>query len=233
MATISDINAEARLLCDADTTSYPAAALLRRINDAYERVVGWILDSDGTWQFDDTNYTAFPRGYKNLVANQYDYSFDEEMLQIEEVHVKDNSGDYYMLRPIDPRDYDEPLTQIFDTAGKPIYYDKDGGSIILYPAPASGDVTLTNGLRVHYRRTADIFTSAQVTAGTKEPGFASPWHYILSYMAAIPYCQAYKKDRVQEYKETVEKMKNELIAHYSRRETDKVEGFHPGGVRFM
>ena len=56
MATIADIQQEARDLCDADTTSYPAATLLRRNNKDYETVVGWLINADGVWEFDDSNY---------------------------------------------------------------------------------------------------------------------------------------------------------------------------------
>lgn len=176
--------------------------------------------SDGTWTFDDANYTTFPRGYKTLVNGQFDYSFDEDFLDVEEAHVLDASGDAIKLRRLDKRDLDIPWNEYFSNASTPEYFDLDGGSIILGPAPASGSVTLTNGLIVHFRRTADIFTSAQVTTGTKEPGFASPHHMILAYMAAIPFCMAYRKDRVPLYMAEVERRKQDLLDYYSRRESD-------------
>ena len=96
-------------------------------------------------------------------------------------------------------------------------------SFRLYPAPTSGSVTLTAGLRVTFKRTADLFTSAQVTTGTKTPGFASPYHIILSYMAAIPYCQSYKPNRVPLFEKKVLELKDEIIKHYSHRQKD----WHP------
>lgn len=221
MSTILDINTFTRYICDADSTSYADSDLLITTNLAYERVVGWILDSDGRWQFDDTNYTTFPRGFQDLVDGQFDYSFNESLLRIEEVHVLDSDGKPQKLRPRDKSDLSIPWTEFYDTNGMPEVYDKDGDSIILGPAPTSGDTTLSGGLRVHFRRTAQIFTSSEVTTGTKSPGFASPWHLILSYMAAIPYCTKFKQTVVSAYELKIREMKKELEAHYGRRDEDE------------
>ena len=219
--TISDINSEIRALCDADSTSLTDAVLLRRVNNAYEEVVGEIIQADGTWQFDDTNYSTTPIGTTTLVSGQRDYSFDTTMLNIERVEVLDNSGNYYLLKPLDKTEIDIALSEFNETNGRPEYYDKNGSSIYLYPAPDAGvSVTLAAGLRVYFQRTADIFTSAQVTTGTKVPGFISPYHQILCYMAAIPYCMSYKKDRVALYVNKVAEIKKAIIEHYSRREKD-------------
>src|SRR3990167_3979043 len=197
---ISDINAEARLLTNTDTTSYTAANLLRRINAAYEIVIGWIINADGTWQFDDSNYTDQPRGTLDLVEGQQAYTFNSDYLQIEMIELKDTSGNWRRITPLDHSDLGgvSPDEYYGMTSGSPNigmqeHYDLfTDDSFRLYPAPTSGSVTLTAGLRVTFKRTADLFTSAQVTTGTKTPGFASPYHIILSYMAAIPYCQSYK-----------------------------------------
>ena len=219
--TISNIQAEIRSLCDADSDSLTDAVLLRRINNAYEEIVGEIIQADGTWQFDDTNYGTHPIGTTTLVSGQRDYSFDTTMLNIERVEVMDNSGNYYVLKPLDKSDIDIATTEFNETNGRPEYYDKNGSSVILYPAPDAGvSVTLSAGLKVYFQRTADLFTSAQVTTGTKVPGFASPYHQILCYMVAIPHCMTYKKDRVRDYQIRVAEIKKSIIEHYSRREKD-------------
>jgi len=221
MASISDINAETRTLCDADTTSYTAADLLRRINHAYETVIAWILTADGTWQFDDTNFTDLPIGTGTLVEGQESYSFASEYLDIEQVKVKDAAGNWYVLDPLDIPDFRSiAIEEYFPTSGRPEYYDKQGDTIRLYPAPTSTQVTLSGGIKVHFKRTADLFTTAQVSTGTKEPGFASPFHYILSYMAAIPFCLSYKKDRVPLFEKKVQEMKADIIRFYGQREKD-------------
>lgn len=221
MADIALINAEARTLVDADTTSYTAADLLRRVNQAYEDVVGKLLGSDGRWNFDDTNFTTLPIGRITLVHNQRDYSFDVDFLRIERVEVLDSSSNWQLVAPIDKSDIRIGLDELYENPGLPEYYDKEGRSILLYPSPSSGLVTLTSGLRIYFQRTADLYTSAQVTTGTKEPGFASLWHYLLSYKAALPYALAYKPDRVPFLQAEILRMEKELIAHYAKRDEDE------------
>ena len=230
---IADINAETRALCDADTTSYTAADLLRRVNAAYEWIVGKIMCVDGNWEFDDTNYTDFPRGTTTLVEDQHDYTFDTTHLAIESVQVKDVNGDWYYLSPINRDALGVPLEQEFETNGLPLYYDKDGGSLLLYPAPDDGtQVTLSSGLKVHFRRTADVYTSAEVTTGTKVPGFASPFHMILCYHAAIPYCMSYKKDRVALYEKKLQELTEDCLKFYAKRAKDERDIMTMGNINF-
>ena len=114
--------------------------------------------------------------------------------------------------------------------GLPMYYDKQGSSLLLYPAPAAGNVTLTAGLKVFFKRTADNFTLAQVTTGTKEPGFVSTCHMILAYKAALPYCALYKKSMVQFLIAGIKDFENKLAEHYGRREQDRRKVLSMGSI---
>lgn len=226
--TISDINTWARFLSDSDTNSYTAANLLIAVNHAYEDVVGKVLNADGRWQFDDTNFTSFPIATTTLVNSQNDYTFDVSLLKILRVEVKDVDGNYYQLDPIDIDDiekeagYRVAVSEYYETDGRPLKYDVQGSSIVLYPAPDNGvSVTLSAGLKVYFQRTADIFTSAQVTTGTKVPGFASPYHMILAYRAAIPYCIKFKPERVAQLEQKAMQMESEMIQFYSKRDKDE------------
>jgi hypothetical protein len=113
------------------------------------------------------------------------------------------------------------LRVIFYNHIKIYCYDKiSTDTIKLYPAPSATDCTLASGLKIKFKRTADLFTSAQVTTGTKEPGIASPFHILIAYMAAIPYCMSYKKDRVNLYQRQVEILTKDMLSHYALREKD-------------
>ena len=230
--TIADINLEIRALCDADSTSYPDAVLLRRVNAAYEQVIGKIIGIDGTWQFDDSNFTNLPIAVTDLVDDQQDYSFDVTQLNIERVEVKDINGLWYLLSPIDKSQVTMALGEYLKTKGLPDQYDKNGESIFLYPPPSSNMVTLVSGLKVYFQRTASIFTSAEVTTGTKVPGFASPFHMLICYMAAIPYCATYKKDRVPLYLAEIQRIEADMLAHYALREKDIRKQLTMSGISF-
>ena len=234
--TIADLNSEIRDLCDADTTSYMAATLLRRVNSALETLVGKIINADGHWQYDDTNYTDLPVGTGTLVSGQSIYSFSSEYLDILEVMILTTGGIYQRTTPFDPSEMNQSWDEWVGSAtgtipnGFPQYYDKVGDSIRFDRSPTATHATLTSGLKVRFKRTADLFTSAQVTTGTKVPGIASPYHQLIAYMAAIPYCMSYKKDRVEGYRREVGSENREspyyggmmldMVNFYARREKD-------------
>ena len=218
-ASTNSIIAEIDSLCDSTATSYPLEAKIRRVNIGQEDVAGFLLDVDGRWQWDDTRRTDFPVATQAMIAGQRDYAFNADFLRILRVEVLDSNGKYQLVKPIDQADISGvSLTDFMETAGMPQYYDKVGNSIFLYPAPSTAMTTLTAGLKVHYQRASLLFTTVDTTA---EPGFASPYHVILAYMAAIPYCMTYKKDRVGMYQQEVERLKQELAKHYSKREEDE------------
>lgn len=232
MATITDINILTRFLCDATSTQYTDANLLITTNQAYEETDSDILKADGRWQFDDSNFTTFPIATTTLISGQKDYSFDVSLLRILKVEVMDKNGKYYIVNPIDFRDISGSITEYQSTSGAPQEYDVQGSSIVLYPAPDNGvSVTLAAGLKVYFQRTADIFTSAQVSTGTKVPGFASPFHNILSYKAAIPFCIKYKPERVAALESKVERMRQEMIDFYSHRDKDEVQALTMAPIR--
>lgn len=203
------------------------------MNSALEQVVGWLLTADGTWQWDDTNNTDLPIGTQTLVSGQSAYSFNDKFLHLLEVQVKNKEGDYVILTPIDQREYSDetPLEEDFSTSGMPVYYDKvTDDTIKLYPAPDNGvNVTLASGLKIKFKRTAHLFLA---TDTTEAPGFASPYHIILAYMASVPYCMTYKKDRVALFEKKIGELKNELIGLYSQREKDKRKVMTMSGIAF-
>lgn len=228
--TITDLNAEVRSLCDATTTSYTAADLLRRVNSALETLVAQIINSDGTWEWDDTNYTTTPIGKGDLVSGQISYSFADEFLQIESVDVLDTGGIYRRLTPFDASEVGQSFEEYFGITFSgtaytaptafPQFYDKNDDTIRLSSGPSATVCTLTNGIRVKFKRTASLFTSAEVSTGTKAPGIASPYHQLIAYMAAVPYCISYKKDRIPLFEKKIDEMTKDMLRFYGTREKD-------------
>ena len=100
-ATSQDIVSAIDEFCDSDSTSYLIAAKTRNVNAALEELIGEIINSDGTWQFDDTNYTDLPRGTGNLVEGQQTYSFASEYLQISMIEIKTVNGQWEKIKPLD------------------------------------------------------------------------------------------------------------------------------------
>ncbi len=198
-------------LCDSDDTSYPRLDKTARVNDALEVVEGWIMLSDGTWNFDDENYSNLPINTYTLVEGQTSYAIADKFLEIDEINVLDTNGMWQPLTPFDPYELrSSTVEQYFGITasstpkGLPTHYDKQANNLKLYPAPAAASVTLTLGLRIRHKRTASLFTPVSTTdADTTVPGFPSPYHIILAYMASLPYCMSFKKDRVALYEKKI------------------------------
>lgn len=228
-------------LCDTTDTNYPRLDKTARANDAIEELVGEIIGKDGTWQYDDTNYTTLPRGIGNLVEGQVQYSFAAEYLDITEIDVLDQNGVYRRLEPLDPTQLEglSPEEYFGVSAGtiiksRPLYYDKLGDTIFLYPAPTSTAVTLTSGLRVWFKRTAQLFIPVATTAAdTTEPGIPSTFHVVIAYMMALPYCMAYKPARVGLYSQKIQQLKAALFEYYALREKDKRNIMTPKKIKYI
>lgn len=221
-------------LCDTTDTSYSRVDKTSRVNTALEELVGDIINADGTWQYDDTNHTDLPVGTATLVDEREAYSFASEYLQVEQISVKDADGRWHVLEPIDFTELEDiAIEEYFEDKGMPTHYDILGDTIRLYPSPDSNDVTLASGLKVRFKRTASLFTVASDTsADTQEPGLPSTHHVMLAYMAAIPYCMTYKKDRVSLYQKKVDEMKKSLLAHYSFRHRRERKVMSTAPIRF-
>ena len=164
--------------CSATTTDYPINDLTRNANIAYHKAVVHIQGADGTFQFDDSNNTTLPIGTADLVLGQKDYSFDDSMLEIERVEIKDSSGNWIHLKPIDQTQIRGALDEYKSANGLPSEYDKVGRSIFLY---AATDYNSTGGLKVYFKRHANIFTTSDTT---KSPGFAEAFHNIIPLYTA-------------------------------------------------
>ena len=228
----SGIVDEVLALGDTDLNNYKIADIIRRVNAADEEIVGLLINADGTWRFDDTNYTTLPIGLADLTEGQSSYTFQDQFLSVETVKVKDIYGHWHIIDPRDQSEMDIPLEDYLLVNDFPQFYVKEGNTINLYPAPAATVVATgvgNSGLKIEFQRTASVFTT---TDTTKQPGFATPYHIILAYMAALPYCMTYKKDRVTLIQAKILELKKELIALYSRREKDRRKVMRMKPIRF-
>lgn len=170
---------------NADSNSYPIADLVRDANTSLDIATHLIISSDGRWQFDSTNQTDLLRGRADLVADQQDYSFDDDYLFIKSVEVLDSNGNITRLTPIDNNDLEdtEALTSYQNTSGLPLVYDKMGRSILLYPKP---NYNKTAGLIVYFQRKIDYFTASDTD---KEPGYAAHLHQFTSLFCQYQYAK--------------------------------------------
>ena len=209
-----------------DTTSYPMIDKTRSINEWYKKAVSWIWQATGTWEYDDSNYSDFPIATADLVDAQQDYTLPSTAQKIDRVEVLSSTGDYFLIKPIDKSMIKgQAMSEFYETAGFPKYYDLVGSSLLLYPKPASGNVTTTAGLKVYFTRDIGVFNSSSTTT---EPGFAEPFHRILSLGAALDYAIARRMwDRVNPLKAQLNELKVELQEFYGNRHRDMKVRINP------
>ena len=217
--TITDLVNKAYFYTSTNSTSFSAANMLLAINNAYERVVSLIMQTDGRWEWDDSNQTDLPIATATLTASQSDYALAVTHLTVVRVEVKDAAGLWTQLTPINQSDFSgTALAEFLKTAGPPSYYDKLGSSIFLYPAP---DYTQAASLKVTFQRPPALYTSAEVTTGTKIPGFNSLYHELIPLMVAHDYAISKGSKNVNQLAAEIQKLEEALMSDYSLRSRDE------------
>jgi hypothetical protein len=180
------------------------------------------MKADGLWSWDDNNQTTLPIGTTALVAGQQDYEITAaDFLNVREVAVLDANGKYRVLTAVDrSKGVAQQLEDLEGgDAGLPVKYDKVGNSIMLYPKPGAGKVTLAAGLKVYFQRIPSYFTASDTT---KTPGFNPLYHRVLSLAAAIDYCIAKGLSKKQVALEReYQKLNEQMMAHYASRSKDE------------
>jgi len=229
--TIANIQTKANFL--ANTTrgasgSLTDANFLIILNQYYEQIVARIISETvgGKTQFGDFNYTAFPIFTFNLTNGTQSYDLNDistTPLTIMGIEVVDNGGISHPLDRITLKDIQRigiAQSEYQKTNGLPREFEIRDNQIVLYPAPATVNVTLTNGLRVFYLRTADVFTEAQRSTGTKQPGFPAPWHDMLADAVAYEYTKANSLSNPDRFLRDYNSKMEAMLDFISRRDQD-------------
>lgn len=227
--TISDIVTKTYFLTKTNVTSFPAADMLILMNNAYERVVSLIIGCDGRWQWDDSAQPitdqgdgtgGLPIATTALVANQQDYTLAVTHLEVIGMEVKDTNGNWTTLTPIDVKqiDHSPSATDFMKGTGIPVYYDKVGASILLYPAP---NYSQAASLKIRFQREPYKFTAAQVSTGTRQPGFNSLYHDLIPLHAAYDYGVANGLPTINQIQSEIQRKEDALTSDYEMRSKDE------------
>lgn len=165
---------------NTDTTQYTAANRLISTNRWYQKIITIILDAMDGWDFDDSNKTDYPIATANLVASQQDYAFPSGILKVKRVEATYDGTNWFKAEPFDINQHSGATNTTSIAANFTVsqpFYDLESSALKLYPIPTAN---VTAGLKIWYAREPAEFTSAEVTTGTKEPGFDKPFHIMLA-----------------------------------------------------
>lgn len=198
------------------------ATFTRLLNYGLDEVTTTLMGVDGRWQFDDTNYTDFPIATATLVDNQQDYQLSASHIKVLGVEIKKADGDYYVIPQIDFEDIRRKrlsVTEFLSEKGLPQYYDLQGNSLLLYPAPNTTQVTAAAGLKVFFQREPDYFV---VSDTTKTPGIPSIFHDIPVLYACAKFAKANQmSEKARELDAEIEKRKQQMIDFFTKRNVDR------------
>lgn len=193
-------------------------AFTNLLNSSLDKVTNLILQCDGRWQYDGSNYTDLPIGRTDLVNGQQDYSLSTTHLKIVRLEVLDADGKWVKLEPIDINEIeDSGMVDYLDTPATPKYYDIQGESVFLYPKPQTGYVTLAGGLKLYFQRGSSYFAT---TDTTKEPGFASTFHRLVERWACYDYALNRQLPIAKALRDEISILEQELQDHYNARQPD-------------
>lgn len=182
----SALRSDVDFLCGSTSASYANTDKMRNMTVAYQGVATMIWESDPTYSWDDRNNTDSPVAFRTVANASASYIIPTTALRVRGVEIKDAGGQWTKLLPITYQDITQSPEQYLNQAGLPIRYMIEGAEIRLFPAPGTGFVTMTSGMAVRLSRAV---TEPAVTAATTEPGFATAFHRVLSYAAALDFVQ--------------------------------------------
>lgn len=194
------------------------ATFTRNINRGLDRYVSLVLQHDTRWEFDDSNYSTYPIGTRDLSSGTQSYTFDSEHLKIRSIETKrENEDEWDRLSPIDHQDIkirSNSITDYLEESGIPTYYDLYSNAIWLYPPPS---YDRTDGLKVYFQRRAEYFST---TDQSKEPGINELYHEYLVYWASYLYAMPKRMEVANTLREEILALEERIKDDYQDRNKD-------------
>lgn len=198
------------------TTTFPLATKTREINNAFAHFMMLAIRYSGRWQVDDTNQSDYPILTFDLVSGQDNYAFTNDgstpanqILDLHQFRIKDNSGNWINIKPID-RAVDN-INQYQGTTGVPVAYDLTSNGIILFPTP---NYNSDEGAEMYVSRTPSYFATSDTT---KKPGIPDMFHEYLVIRPAYLFCLAKGLPRAKDYGQEMLKLEEEIGYYYGKR----------------
>ena len=206
-------------LTNTNSASFPSSDMAILATNAVERIVSLIRASDGRWQYDDTNQSDLPIATTTLTDSQQDYSLATAHLTIQRVEVKDSTGNWRKLTPMDQADvYDQSITDFMSGGGTPLYYDKFGSTIMLYPYP---DYTQATSLKVFFERGPVSVLTSDISSTSTSPGFNSLYHDLVAYWVAYDFAMAKGLPNANQFMVEIQRKEEALKEDYALRSADE------------
>lgn len=211
----------------------------RHINNAYQKLVTSIFESQDDWEWDDTGTTdgssptqsTYPIATTPLVANQRDYTFPLSlaMLKVTRVDISYDGTNFYRALPLDSNEISQGLGN--DTTVDNYYsqnaprYDLRANSFWIYPR----NTTSTGTLRIEYLREPVEFSSSN-TANT--PGIDTAFQPMIPLDASITWSLINNPGIVPSLQGMYADMEGRLRRYYSRKDEDTIYQLYSVNINY-
>jgi len=199
----------------SDTTSYPIKDFTRNANFALDKITAKIIKAKN-WEHDDTNNasTEILDISTAIVSGTKKYAIPLTWLRVgSPVRIKTTDGIWHT---IEHKERNELTDQELSASGIPTSYEKRGNWLYLTPTP---NFSQSASLEVPFQRGPSYFV---YTDTTKTPGFATPFHRLVSLYAAKDYCKTNGLfSRVTDINMSIKELETDLILHYESRDDDE------------
>ena len=214
--TILEINNRITFYTSLDTAIYLPADRLVAINNAYDKLHSIILDSQDEWDFDDSNYTDLPIATTTLTANTNTLALPPTIYRLNKTEINYGSG-YVKALPLDLNETGLSEAEVLERANANTpYYRVFGNVIKFYPTPTT-DATV----QLYFDREIEKFTSAEVTTGTKVPGFDALFHDYIVLQASIDGAVKYNLNNLNVLETKAQEMEQRIRKYYGKKTTDR------------
>lgn len=198
-----------------NSTDFPIEDITRLANIARDYYFTIAMDANNLWDIDDTTYSTYNTATTNLVSGQRDYQMPANLIDILQVRVLDTSGNLRVLKPIDQEEFQGALEEIFETDSDPIYYEKKGDGIFLFPA---SNYNSTSGLEIDYKRQANPYLTTDTTRASGLP--VTHDMYICKYVAH-QYASSHNFETAAIKEKELEAWVKKIQKYWSKRGKDK------------
>lgn len=182
-----DIVSDITFLTGVDTNKFPLKDRARSTNEWNRKVWSWIFECYDGWLHIDDNISGVtgtgdvPFADFTITSGTGLYVIPTGALTIGGVEIKTTSGGTFST--LHPMTHEQFIVRggdgAFSATGVPVFYMLQGDVVRLLPTP---NFTLATALRIFFEEGISAILS---TDTTKTPGFASPFHRILSIGASL------------------------------------------------
>ncbi len=190
------------------------------INRGVDKSTVKVFQADSLhWSYDDSSHGGLAENKQNLVADQKAYTVAAEQLISKGVYILDQNGDYYPIYPINEQQINAggmSPDEYYDVSGLPVAYEITGNQLQLYPAPTATDTTLTNGLKLTYKRNSEYFAT---TDTTKETGLPEPFQELPALYACYDYAMIHNLTKQGGLAKKIKEMEDDMQNHFRSRDS--------------